>query len=157
MCQCKAAYNFDHSDRGASKAQYIRQFKKWKFEKNLRGDQWKRIAKVVRNRKTYGKESEILIKDGRVSDRRLRKEMSRYRPHEHDECSGKQVRLRRCIKTLIRLADLTFEAMDGIVIGTPQGEIVQAINYLQIPWFQFQTLIEPYCKLRNFEIGVRWR
>ena len=82
--------DFDHSDSDASKAQYIRQFKKWKLEKNLRGDQWKKIAKVVRNRKTYGKDSEILIKDGRVSDRRLRKEMSRYR---RDDCSGKYVRL----------------------------------------------------------------
>ena len=34
--------------------------------------------------------------------------------------------------------------MDGIIIGTPQGETVQVINYLQIPWFRFQTLIEPY-------------
>ena len=40
--------------------------------------------------------------------------------------------------------------MDGIIIGTPQGEAVQAINYLQIPWFRFETLIEPYCKLSAF-------
>ena len=79
----------DHSDEDASKAQYIRQFKKWRFEKNLRAVQWKKIAKVVRDRKTYGKDSEILINDGRISNRRLRKEMSRYRPHEHDDCSGK--------------------------------------------------------------------
>lgn len=94
MCKYKAVYNLDHSDGDASKAQYIRQFKKWKFEKNLRGDQWKRIAKVVRNRRSYGKDSEIVIRDGRVSDRRLRKEMSRYGPHERDDCSGKHVRLR---------------------------------------------------------------
>ena len=84
----------DHPNRNASKAQYIRQFKKWKFEKNLRGDQWKTIAQVVRNRKAYGKDSEIVAKDVRVSDRRLRKEMSRYRPHERDDCSSMHVRLR---------------------------------------------------------------
>ena len=88
MCQYKAAYDLDNSNGDASKAQYIRQFKKWKFEKNLRSDQWKRITKVVRNRKSNGKDSEVLIKDGPVSDSRLRKEMSRYRPHEHDDCSG---------------------------------------------------------------------
>ena len=94
MCQCKAVGNFDHPDGDASKAQYIRQFRKWKFDKNLRSDQWRKIAKAVDNRKSYGKDSEILIRDGRVSDRRLRKEMSRYRPHEHDDCSGEHVRLR---------------------------------------------------------------
>ncbi|KAK0508381.1 hypothetical protein JMJ35_009465 [Cladonia borealis] len=131
--QAENEQGFRPSD--ASKAQYIRQFKKWKLEKNLRGDQWKKIAKVVRNRKTYGKDSEILIKDGRVSDRRLRKEMSRYR---RDDCS-----------------DLSLDDMDGIIIGTPQGEAVQAINYLQIPWFRFQTLIEPYFdEMRRRDSGL---
>ena len=146
MCQSRDAHDPDHSDCDTSKAQYIRQFKKWKFEKNLRGDQWKRIAKVVRNRKSSGKDSEIFIKDGRVSDRRLRKEMSRYMPHEHDDRSGKQIRLRRCTKTLIQLADFIFQDMDGIVIGTPQGEAVQVIYYMHTPWYQFQSLTEPYCK-----------
>ena len=149
MCQCRDVHAPDHSNCDASKAQYIRQFKKWKFEKNLRGDQWKWIAKVVRNRKSSGKDSEILIKDGRVSDRRLRKEMSRYRPHEYDDGSGKQIRLRRCTKNLIPLADLIFQDMDGIIIGTPQEEAVQAISYVQTPWYQFQTLTEPYCKLKS--------
>ena len=142
----------DHPNRDASKAQYIRQFKKWRFEKNLRSDQWKKIAKVVRNRKAYGKDSEILIKDGRVSDRRLRKEMSRYRPYGHDDFSGKANSTASCTKILMNFADPTLEDMDGIIIGTPQGETVQVINYLQIPWFRFQTLIEPYCKLTVFRL-----
>ena len=40
--------------------------------------------------------------------------------------------------------------MDGIIVGTPQGEVVQVINYLRTPWFRFQTLFEPYCKLEDF-------
>ena len=148
--KCRDVHDPDHSDCDASQVQYIRQFKKWKFEKNLRGDQWKRIAKIVRNRKSFGKDGEILIKNGRVTDRRLRKEMSRYRPQEHDDFSSEQVRLRRCTKPLIWLADLTYEDMDGIIIGTPQGEALQPIHHLQLPWFRFQTLIEPYCKLRAF-------
>ena len=83
--------------------------------------------------------------------------MSRYRPYEHNDCSGKHVRLRPA-RLLIWLVDLTLDDMDGIIIGTPQGETVQApqgetvqaIHYLQIPWFRFQTLIEPFCNLRIF-------
>ena len=56
--------------------------------------------------------------------------------------------LRRCIKSLIWLADLTLEDMDGVIVGTPQGQAVQVTNYLQIPGFQTPT--EPYCKLRIF-------
>ena len=148
MCQYKAAYKTDNSNGNASKAQYIRQFKKWKFEKNLHSDQWKRIAKVVRNRKSNGKDSEVLIRDGRLSDSRLRKEMSRYRPNEHDDCSGTCARLSHCIKLLTWIADLTLEDMEGVIVGTPQGQAVQIINYSQIPLSQTPT--EPYCKLRIF-------
>lgn len=157
MCQYRDARDPDHSDCDASKEQYRRQFKKWKFEKNLRADQWIKIVKAVRNRKSYGKDSEILLtlgrvanKEGRLSDRKLRKEMSRYRSREHDDCSGKQFRQRCSTKTLTWLADITNEDMDGIIIGTPQGEDVQAINYLQIPWFRSQALIEPYCQSSDF-------
>lgn len=59
------------------------------------------------------------------------------------------VRLRPA-RLLIWLVDLNLDDMDGIIIGTPQGDTVQAIHYLQIPWFRFQTLIEPFCNLRIF-------
>ena len=53
--------------------------------------------KVVHTRKSHGKDSEILFKigrvadkDGRLPDRRLRKEMSRYRAREHNDFSGER-------------------------------------------------------------------
>lgn len=72
-----------------SKAQYLRQLKKWGFEKNSSSDQWKKVAMVVRKRKSRGKDSEVFIKDDRISDQKLRKEISRYGVHrEIHECSS---------------------------------------------------------------------
>ncbi|KAL9628960.1 MAG: hypothetical protein Q9164_007082 [Protoblastenia rupestris] len=77
----------------SSKAQYIRQFKKWAFEKNSNIDQWKAVTRVVCKRKFRGKDTEISIKGRRISDRKLRKEMSRYTvPNNDQECSSKKSR-----------------------------------------------------------------
>ena len=77
------------SKRSSSKAQYIRQFKKWRFEKNTKSERWKQIAKVVAKRKSRGKESEVSIHDRNISEKQLRKEMSRYREQKHeDKASG---------------------------------------------------------------------
>ena len=81
------------SNNTISKAQYIRQFKKWAFEKNSNIDQWKAVTRVVRKRKFRGKDTEISIKGRRISDRKLRKEMSRYTvPNNDQECSSKKSR-----------------------------------------------------------------
>ena len=61
-----------------SKAQYIRQFKKWGFVKNSTGEQWKIIAREVHKRKARGKATEVVINNTAISDQKLRKEISRY-------------------------------------------------------------------------------
>lgn len=75
------------SNYHTSKAQYIRQFKKWGFEKNLKSEQWKGIAGMVRKRKSQGKDSQVSIKNRQIPHKKLCKEMSRYAlpadNHEH--------------------------------------------------------------------------
>lgn len=64
--------------RDTSKTQYIRQFKKWGFEKNAKSNQWKEAIGDVHKRKSQGKDSEVYIKDKLISNKKLRKEMSRH-------------------------------------------------------------------------------
>ncbi len=78
------------SDHCISKAQYIRQFEKWAFKKNSSKDQWEGIAVEVRKRKYHGKDSEIFVKNKRIPDKKLRKEISRYAPADRHEDSGKK-------------------------------------------------------------------
>jgi len=78
------------SNHCISNAQYIRQFEKWAFKKNSSKDQWEGIAVEVRKRKYQGKESEIFVKNKRIPDKKLRKEISRYAPAEGDEQHGKK-------------------------------------------------------------------
>jgi len=79
------------SDHCISKAQYIRQFEKWAFKKNSSKDQWEGIAVEVRKRKYHGKDSEIFVKNKRIPDKKLSKEISRYAPAEVDEQYGKKL------------------------------------------------------------------
>ena len=74
-------------DDSHSKAQYIRQFgkEKWDFKKNFRKEEWKAIAQEVSKRKFRDKDSEILLKDVPVPNKRLRKEISRYGLHSDNQ------------------------------------------------------------------------
>lgn len=83
-------YSHSHSDDDASKAQYIRRFKKWGYQKNSNHENWKAITREVRKRKLRGKDSEVYIKNRHISDQKLRKEMSRYQALSHGHgCSCK--------------------------------------------------------------------
>ncbi|KAL2036493.1 hypothetical protein N7G274_010759 [Stereocaulon virgatum] len=121
-----------------SKAQYIRQLKKWGFEKNSSADQWKQVAKVVRKRKHEGKDSEVFIRNDRVSTPKLRKEISRYAVHEESrECSSPRS-----------------ENLDGVVVQTPKADVMRHTVFLGTPWFDFQNRIEPYFEyLRKLNLG----
>ena len=75
------------ADKSHSKAQYIRQFGKgkWDFKKNFRKEEWRAVAHEVSKRKSRDKDSEIWLKDIPVPSKRLRKEISRYGLHTNNQ------------------------------------------------------------------------
>jgi hypothetical protein len=144
------------SNRDIRKAQYIRQFRKWGFEKNSNSDQWKAVARQVRKRKSRGKNSEIYIQDKRILDEKLRKETSRYAPPIDDhECSSKKFLLRCWTRVLTPSKAPNSEDLEGIVVRTPKGDSVRPLEYLHIPWFEFQSMIERYCTSRSYRALTR--
>jgi len=66
------------SDEVNSKAQYVRQLKKWGFSKSLSEQSWKNIDGRIRKRELEGKESEIYINGTLIPSKKLKKEISRH-------------------------------------------------------------------------------
>ncbi|OXV12024.1 hypothetical protein Egran_00220, partial [Elaphomyces granulatus] len=73
MEKMESQYSFN-----ASKAQYVRQFKEWKWRKNLKSDEWKVIGEHIRRRKDEQKDSEVLLCGIPLSSERVKKETSRH-------------------------------------------------------------------------------
>ena len=67
-----------YTDYHRSKAQYIRQIKKWRFSKNFTSEHWRSIGRAIKEREARGKNSEVVIKQKPISGRKLRKEIGRY-------------------------------------------------------------------------------
>ena len=55
------------------------------------------------------------------------------------------VRMHHSSKTLTLSKAPGVMNMDGVVVRTPAEQPVQIIEYHHIPWFEFLTLVEPYC------------
>lgn len=68
------------ANHGDSKAQYVRQFKKWGFGKNSTTEEWKFIARRIRKRALEGKESETYIRGELATNKKIKKEISRHVP-----------------------------------------------------------------------------
>jgi hypothetical protein len=66
------------SDKHHSKTQYIKQFKEWKWRKNLKSDEWKVIGEHIRRRKDEQKDSEVLFCGNPLSSEKVKKETSRH-------------------------------------------------------------------------------
>ena len=138
-------------DISHSKAQYIRQFgkEKWDFKKNFRKEEWKAVSQEVSKRKFRDKDSEVWLKDSLVPSKRLRKEISRYGLHthnQHDIGTCHDVFLKNIKITLDQ--GNTLDASSGIVVRTPQAETRTFVDYMHIPWIQFLDFTEPYSRSR---------
>ena len=66
------------ADSVDSKAQYERQFKKWKFRKNRTHRDWELAAPIINKRKRSGKETNLYIDGVLIPPTKIRKEISRY-------------------------------------------------------------------------------
>ncbi|KAH6694353.1 hypothetical protein BKA61DRAFT_742119, partial [Leptodontidium sp. MPI-SDFR-AT-0119] len=62
----------------ASKAQYERQFKKWKFRKHLKQPDWASAGRIIEKRKRSGKPSYVYIDGVLIETKKIRKETSRH-------------------------------------------------------------------------------
>ncbi|OXV07341.1 hypothetical protein Egran_04894, partial [Elaphomyces granulatus] len=74
MEKMESQYSFKES-----KTQYIKQFKEWKWRKNLKSEEWKVIGEHIRRRKDEQKDSEVLFCDIPLSSEKVKKETSRHR------------------------------------------------------------------------------
>lgn len=61
-----------------SKAQYERQFNKWKFRKNRKHPEWKFVHHRIAKRKRNGKESNLYIGGVLIPTKKIHKETSRH-------------------------------------------------------------------------------
>jgi hypothetical protein len=80
------------ADDIASKAQFERQFKKWKFRKYLNDKEWEYVQhRSVKRKRDDGKESEVHINGSLISAKKIKKEVSRRFPptFEKSHASGK--------------------------------------------------------------------
>jgi Ankyrin repeats (many copies) len=66
-----------------SKPQFVRKLKSWGCRKNTSSNDWKRIARTIQRRQCEGKESIVIINGEQVDNKRLRKELSRYKSAVH--------------------------------------------------------------------------
>jgi hypothetical protein len=61
-----------------SKAQYERQFKKWKFRKHRKQHDWESASRIIKKRKQGGKKSTVYIDGALIDEKKIRKETSRH-------------------------------------------------------------------------------
>ncbi|KAH6711909.1 ankyrin repeat-containing domain protein [Leptodontidium sp. MPI-SDFR-AT-0119] len=62
----------------ASKNQYERKFKEWKFRKNLSSDEWEHVLRKKRKRDEASKETRVVLYGVEILSKRLKKEEGRY-------------------------------------------------------------------------------
>ncbi|KAE8442754.1 hypothetical protein EG329_002894 [Mollisiaceae sp. DMI_Dod_QoI] len=112
----------------ASKAQYIRKLDKWGLKKHSTKEKWEYISQKLQKRKLEGKESDTFINGKLVPLKKVKKETSRHAlPSWQIMGNTGQSPL----------------SLIGIEIRTPPHEHVFFVEYLHIPWFEFETLVEP--------------
>ncbi|PVH70469.1 ankyrin [Cadophora sp. DSE1049] len=107
----------------ASKAQYERQFKKWKFRKHRKQHDWASASRIIKKRKRGGKGSDVYIDGVLIETKKICKETSR-----HDRPTYGQV--------------ASPKTPEGFYICTPLASLSNNYLLINLPWFQFQAKIE---------------
>ncbi|TVY50444.1 Ankyrin repeat domain-containing protein 50 [Lachnellula cervina] len=69
-----------HHNFNASKNQYVAQFKKWGWRKNIATAEWQSINKTIVRRNDKGRKSEIYLNNVLIPNAKVRKEISRNVP-----------------------------------------------------------------------------
>lgn len=123
----------------ASKAQYIRKFDQWGFKKNSTDGNWKYIAHKLQKKDLEGKESDTYVNGKLMPRKKVKKEVSR-----HSLLSWQ----------IMSIPGRSPTPPGGVEIRTPPREPNFFVQYLHIPWFEFETLVEPQInRLRTLASG----
>ncbi len=136
------------SNAADSKAQYVRKLKQWRLEKNSTKDKWEFAASQVQKRRLEGKETEIIINGRLVPAKRLKKEMARYVGcgSSSENVSGKwhptSLPLSYMGLELTAFKALLADGSHAVTVRTPPADVFGSVQYAQIPWFQFQDLLD---------------
>jgi len=118
------------------------------FGKNTNNEEWRYIARRIEKRDLDGKESETYISGRLISNKKIRKEVSRHAPptFEQDRHSGNELPSLDYINgQLMTYKAPSPEPSEGILICTPLRGPTAAIESWHLPWFEFENLVEPQC------------
>ncbi|KAH6613402.1 ankyrin repeat-containing domain protein [Chaetomium tenue] len=112
----------------ATKAQYVRKLKQWGLEKNSTKEKWEFAASQVQKRRLEGKDTEVIINGRPVPAKKLKKEMARY-------ASGES--------SVEKVSAAPADGSHAVTVQTPPAaNIFGSIRCADIPWFQFQDLLD---------------
>lgn len=117
----------------ASKAQYERQFKIWKFRKNLKSHEWIFVHYRFNKRERNGKESELYVDGVLVPKKKIKKETARHKFPTITE----------------RYASVPSpKTPEGLSIRTPLALCPWTLRLEDLPWFNFQDFIDSQASAR---------
>ncbi|RDL41644.1 uncharacterized protein BP5553_01623 [Venustampulla echinocandica] len=125
-----------------TKAQYERQFKKWGFQKYRTKEDWKTMNQKIELRKRNATESNIYCDGELMSNKKLRKEISRQGYMTSTE-------------QFIRAQEPPPQTPPGFDIRTPTAQPLFRLVFENLPILQFQAKIQPLSKsIRSFDTGL---
>ncbi|KAH6718728.1 ankyrin repeat-containing domain protein [Leptodontidium sp. MPI-SDFR-AT-0119] len=124
----------------ATKAQYERRFKKWKFQKNKTKDVWEAVAREVTKRKRDSKDSEVRIGGEVVPVKKLKKELSRY-GYEAAFPHGFQAPTPKTPEDL------------SLVVYTPPSHNLEYKWPSNLPWLRFEQKYSQSIYVSNFNLS----
>lgn len=136
------------------KAQYIRKFKQWNFEKNSTKEKWKFSARCLKERKLDDKESETYINGKLIPRKKVKKEVSRYYMPSTQQISDTGMISKKAEQVVKRLIFHSAEPCPSKG-SWKQRERTEPAEYCHIPWFEFEALVEPQCLFRP--ILISWK
>ena len=113
-----------------SKAQYVRQFQRWAFQKYGKETDWKAIGRTIKKREATGKvNSQVFINGSLVPMKKLRKELSRH-----------------CLPTFGARSPTPELSIDVVVSTPPSTMFEDLLDCSRLPWFEFEVLVAPSSK-----------
>ncbi|KAH8753943.1 ankyrin repeat-containing domain protein [Hyaloscypha finlandica] len=114
----------------ATKAQYEKKFKEWRFKKNHTKEDWRIVGHKVEQRKRAAKESNVYLDQELMPQKKLRKEISRQG-------------YMSCTERTNKAHVMSPETPPGFDIRTPTARPVFRLVFEDLPILQFQEVVHP--------------
>lgn len=123
----------------ATKYQYEKHFRDWKWSKNQKREDWERLRALVQQRSREGKDTDVRVNGIPQSRNKIRRELSRY---------GRAVSQRLPISSIqdlpknITIRSPIVDETDSLIIDLPFGEL-ESLLRLQNNFPDYQSLVWP--------------